>query len=453
MNDKPRFIRRIHNPYGVVVAQVKDHDGSLRDTELADLTRAELIRAAALLSIKSNGGWSSWNEANLIDAITSAVEDGREHTPRGENHGGDATGNGDGDPQPGEAGEGEAQPQPGEAGDGGTEGAEGAEGGDGEPTEDEPGEAGEGEAQPPEGGLTDEEKGKLLDPSTPIQERIEIMVKQEAAEAARKADEEAKAKAKAEAEASPDTPKDSHPALADLLACLSAGQHVYLVGPPGTGKSYMTRQAAEILGLPYGAMSCGPQTPESRLWGYNDANGNYVDTEFRRRYDAEGDGGVFTLDEVDNGNSGIITSLNQALAGDGANFPDRWVDMHDQSLICATANTWGSGATAQFMGRAPQDMAFLDRFTFIEVDIDHKVERSMVESTGLKGKEATEWLKVVRKIRKNAEAAKLNIVVSPRASKAGAQLILKGWDLDKVLKARVFKGLTSDKVARLMEGV
>lgn len=433
--ETPRFIRQIRLVGDEVLAQVKQQDRTMRDVSITDLNRAELVRGAALLGIKSNGGWNSWADEDLHTAITDTVLSGREHTPRRDNDGGgkqpDAEGNGN------DSGDGNADTEAdidtlpegeGEAGNGDSGEADGDTEGDtdGDGTE-----------------LDPEDAAKLLDPETPLEERIKIMVKQE--EAAKEA-----ARKKEEAEAKPQPPADSHPALDDVLAALSCGQHVYLVGPPGTGKSYITRQAAEILGLPYGAMSCGPQTPESRLWGYGDANGNYVETEFRRRYE---NGGVFTLDEVDNGNSGILTSLNQALAGDGANFPDMWIDMHDTTRICATANTWGTGATAQFMGRAPQDFAFLDRFTFIEVDIDHKVERSMVESTGLKGKAATEWLKTVRKIRKNAESAKLNIVVSPRASKAGAELILKGWDIEKVLKARVFKGLTNDKVVRLMEGV
>lgn len=444
MNDKPRFIRSIRQTGGLVLAQIKDGP-NLRDVSLTELTRPELVRAAALLGIKSGDGWSNWTDQNLVDSIENTVLSGREHKPRS-NNGAPAPANNNNQPEAGDGAAGDGD-ETGEAGENGETDENGEAGENGENGETgEAGEAGEADEAGENGDLSPEEQQKLLDNATPLEERIQIMVKQAAAKQQR----EEEAKRKAEAEKQPDTPNDSHPALSDVLAALEAGQHVYLVGPPGTGKSFITQQAAQILGLTYGAMSCGPQTPESRLWGYNDANGNYVDTEFRRRYE---NGGVFTLDEADNGNSGILTSLNQALAGNGANFPDAWVDMHDSTRICATANTWGTGATAQFMGRAPQDFAFLDRFTFIEVEIDHKVERSMVESTGLKGKDATEWLRVVRKIRKNAEAAKLNIVVSPRASKAGAQLILKGWDTEKVLKARVFKGLTSDKVARLMEGV
>jgi MoxR-like ATPase len=448
MDDKPRFIRSIRQTGGLVLAQVKDGT-DLRDVNVSDLTRPELVRAAALLGIKSNGGWSSWTNDNLVGAIEDTVLSGREHKPRGTGvTNGDAK-NGDAEGKNESGGTGEAD---GESGDDEANGEAGDGEADGDGDGEADGESGDDEKQgdSPANDLTPEEQQKLLDDATPLEERIQIMVKQAAAKQQREEEEAEAKRKKEEAENQPDPPKGSHPALADVLAALEAGQHVYLVGPPGTGKSYITQQAAEILNLTYGAMSCGPQTPESRLWGYCDANGNYVDTEFRRRYE---NGGVFTLDEADNGNSGILTSLNQALAGSGANFPDAWVDMHDTTRICATANTWGTGATAQFMGRAPQDFAFLDRFTFIEVEIDHKVERFMVESTGLKGKDATEWLRVVRKIRKNAEAAKLNIVVSPRASKAGAELILKGWDTEKVLKARVFKGLTSDKVARLMEGV
>ena len=246
-------------------------------------------------------------------------------------------------------------------------------------------------------------------------------------------------------------PEKHHKVLPKLLDVLAAKQHCYLVGPPGTGKSFMAEQAAEILGREYGAMSCGPQTPESRLWGYMDAHGNYVETTFRRLYGSGNS--IFNFDEVDNGHTGINTTVNQSLAGTGANFPDGWVEMGDGFSALATANTWGQGATAEHMGRNPQDEAFLDRFTFLKVDIDPDVEWQMVLGTGLPKDKAKKWLETVHQLRANAEESRLKVVISPRASQKGAELMTLGWTKAEVMDARILKGLTDDRRARLTRGI
>jgi len=503
--EKARFIRSAYNYAGAVEVKI----GNARNSEtvgIDELKRPELIKLAALLGCKSpTGKWAGLPNTDIITTI--------DHKILVEGHGlrvpGKRTGNTP--PNGGETPTGSGDAAGGE--DGGTEGegegegeGSGDESGSGEPDVSKPagdseGDSGtEGEEGNDDGEFEPEpftpDPEDLIQPEDDVAKQIEKLTKQqedkaahdEKQEAAKAEHEEAKAeaeKAKAEAEAAKAEaekkeeekrkaakaegedkakekvakakaakaamPTKHHKVLPQLIDALVAGHHVYLVGPPGTGKSFMTEQAAALLGREYGAISCGPQTPESRLWGYMDAGGRYNSTTFSRLY---GKGSaMFNFDEVDNGHTGINTTVNQSLSGDGANFPDGWVTMGDDFNAVATANTWGQGATSEHMGRNPQDSAFLDRFTFLKVDIDEDVEEMMVHSTGLVGTDAVHWLNTIRTIRSNVESAKLKIVVSPRAAKAGAELLMMGWKQQDVLDARVLKGTTEDRRRRILEGV
>ena len=259
-------------------------------------------------------------------------------------------------------------------------------------------------------------------------------------------------------------PEVHHKELARVLDAVACGHNVYLAGPPGTGKSYLTEQVAQILGWNYASMSYGPSTPESRIWGYKDAHGVYHATPFRWAYEgweASGERGevnkswVFCGDEIDNGNTGIVTSKNQALAGEGVTFPDGWVERHRPSAIMVTANTWGYGATAEFMGRNPLDRAFLNRFTKFEILIDEDMEEAMVTLKGaaLRKRTRNTWINAVRKVRENADEKNIKVVVSPRDAADGAQLLQLGWTPLEVMKARFLEGLPESRVDNLLQGV
>lgn len=502
--EKARFIRRVFNDGGAVSAAV----GQKKNAEVVDLgelKRPELIRAASLVGAKApHGKWAAVPNAEIIDMINQRVLNGHEHKlgarDEGRNQvpGEDRNDNNGWDTQP----KGGPVPSPkGEPdGDIGDKSpfeaiAEILMNQDGNPVEQGDGQ-GEGEDQeftpeefepspenvPADGDSIEEQIEKLkaqaeeqqrhderqeelrekFEAEKAEQRKLEEQREQRAKELqeqleqeAKKQEEEGKDAAKQRKQRVKDAkaklPEKHHKVLPDLLDVLSCGQHAYLVGPPGTGKSFMSEQAAEILGREYGAISCGPQTPESRLWGYMDATGNYRETTFRRLY--QSGNSVFTFDEVDNGHTGINTTVNQSLGGDGANFPDEWVDMGTDFSAVATANTWGQGATAEHMGRNPQDEAFLDRFTFLRVEIDPDLELTMVNNAGLVGDKATKWLETIHQLRANADAARVKCVISPRASQKGAELLALGWSRKDVLEARVLKGLTDDRRARLTKGV
>jgi MoxR-like ATPase len=234
---------------------------------------------------------------------------------------------------------------------------------------------------------------------------------------------------------------DAHAVLPELLTALHARCHVLLVGPAGTGKSMLAKHAAQALDLPFQALSLGPTTPMSKVFGYFDAHGNYHDTPFRKAFES---GGVMLLDELDNGHPGLLAELNQALALGTCAFADGMVDAHDDFRLVATGNTYGTGADRQYVGRQTLDSATLDRFVVIDVPIDEDLEERIALRHAPSAKEqARELLEDIRDLRDLIREKNLPIILSPRASIDGAKLLEAGATLDQVFRWRIVRGLSS----------
>ncbi|HEY4021034.1 MAG TPA: AAA family ATPase [Pseudonocardiaceae bacterium] len=232
----------------------------------------------------------------------------------------------------------------------------------------------------------------------------------------------------------------THRVLPDVLLALRADCHVFLVGPAGTGKSMLAKQVADAMGLPFQALSLGPTTPMSKVFGYFDAHGNYHDTPFRRAFEH---GGIMLLDELDNGHPGLLGELNQALALRTCAFADRMVDAHPDFHLIATGNTYGSGGNRQYVGRQALDAATLDRFVVIDVPVDERLEQriALANAPG-RAEEVLALVQRVRTLRALAEAKQLPVMFSPRASIDGAKLIAAGASVEQVMNWRVVRGLS-----------
>ena len=240
---------------------------------------------------------------------------------------------------------------------------------------------------------------------------------------------------------------DTHAMLPSLLLAVGAGCHVFLVGPAGTGKSTMAQQAAQALDLPFYALSVGPTTPTSKMFGYLDATGNYHRTPLREAYEH---GGLMLLDELDNGHPGLLTELNQALALAVCAFPDGMIARHERFRLVATGNTYGLGADRQYVGRQALDAATLDRLVTLDIDIDERLETRLTMAcapSAVKG--ARQVLAEVRRLRKRATEKRLPVMFSPRACIHAARLLEAGADRTKAMQWAVFKGLSDAHRAAL----
>lgn len=246
-----------------------------------------------------------------------------------------------------------------------------------------------------------------------------------------------------------------HRDFARLLDAIDLRDPVILTGPPGTGKSYAANAAATVLSMDYGEISVGPTMTESRLLGYQDATGRYVKTQFRARYE---EGGVFLLDEADNGSGAVIAVLNNAMANARCAFPDKLIDMHEDFVLVVAANTVGHGATREYLGRQGFDGPFRDRLTFIDWQIDEVLERNMAHaaavSYGVMSEQAEDWITTVRKIRTAIEVTgQVRVVASPRSVVKGIMYLGKGWGKDEVLEAVLWKQASPDIRKKITKAV
>ena len=216
-----------------------------------------------------------------------------------------------------------------------------------------------------------------------------------------------------------------HKNFEHLIRVVHANTPVMLVGPAGTGKSHAAEQVANAMGLDFYAMSVGAQTSKSDIIGYMDAMQNYVRTVFRNAYEH---GGLFLLDEIDAGNSNVLIQLNAALANNYMSFPDGMIRRHDKFRMVASANTFGLGASRQYVGRNQLDAATLDRFVVLSWDIDDNLEQNLAV-----GKYGAAWLDIVRFVRAFVNDQELRVVVSPRATQRGSLLLSHGMDFNDVL--------------------
>jgi cobaltochelatase CobS len=237
----------------------------------------------------------------------------------------------------------------------------------------------------------------------------------------------------------------SHPKLATLLRALSVKQangfavNVFLVGSTSSGKTHGAGQAAKALGRTFGAH--GAMMMQHELMGFIDAPGKYHRTPFR---DAFEHGGVVLLDEVDSWDASVTLSLNAALANGYASFPDGMIARHPDCIIIGGANTHGTGATAEYVGRNRLDAAFLSRFPVrIQWDPDPALEVAISGNP--------EFARRVQAARERARSAGLKHLIDARQMQAGAALIAAGFTSDDAADMTYLAGLSKEQ-RRMVEG-
>lgn len=172
----------------------------------------------------------------------------------------------------------------------------------------------------------------------------------------------------------------------ELVCKLAAtGLPILLVGPAGTGKTHLAKQVADALKRPFTYNSMSEGVTESHLVGRNlpqaDGSFKFETSPFVKTYEG---GGVHLFDELDSADANVMTFLNAALANGHLSVPQAgkiFTKHKDTVLICA-ANTYGTGATRQYVGRNQLDAATLDRFacTTVEIDYDKRLEESIARS-------------------------------------------------------------------------
>ena len=242
----------------------------------------------------------------------------------------------------------------------------------------------------------------------------------------------------------------THEKFTDVLRVVSAGLFPWLTGGAGVGKTTIAQQVAEVLDLPFDAEGFCAQSSKSELKGYKDGNGLYNSTKFRERFEQ---GGVYLLDEIDGANPNILLALNSALSNGFMAFPDGTVKRHKDFIAIACANTYGNGATAEYVGRQVIDGASIDRFVKMDIPIDTTMEAGVVNDVSQDALAGREWLNLIAKVRTNVVNYGLKVIVSPRSSINGAKLLNAGFTYSQCVPMTFGSGVKPETLSKMMEGI
>jgi hypothetical protein len=224
-----------------------------------------------------------------------------------------------------------------------------------------------------------------------------------------------------------------HKCFEELLLYVVNRKNVMIVGPAGSGKTFVAKQLAKAAGLDF--YMSGKCADEVKITGYTDANGQYRSVQFRQAFEF---GGLFLFDEMDGWTADALIAANAPLAGDKGDFPDGMVERHPNFVALAATNTFGRGADRQYVGREQLDAASLDRFAVVEFDYDEDLEMAISCNR--------DWTKHVQKVRAAIMKEKVRHVVSPRASLDGGVMIAAGLPWARAEESYIWKGL--DTVVR-----
>ena len=181
---------------------------------------------------------------------------------------------------------------------------------------------------------------------------------------------------------------------------------------------------------------------EHHFQGFVDGGGKYHETPFFKAFTR---GGLFLFDEMDASNPNVLTRLNAALANRRCDFPNGIFEAHKDFVCLDAGNTSLGGASREYNARQQQDSALIDRFLFVPVDYDEKLERS-IASAYAGGKAAAERVQAVRRAVKRL---KIRHTVSMRATIKLAKLLTVGDTKAEAEAAALWKSLDDATITKI----
>ena len=263
-----------------------------------------------------------------------------------------------------------------------------------------------------------------------------------------------------------------HEKLPDLIGVLNSECWPALVGPTGSGKTLGVMQCAKILKVD---IVCIKQMTRiiapHDLIGYMDAEGHYrkgawTDAIIGYKYESASgapDKLVSTpawivVDEMDNANENIIMIL-KAIQTKRIAMPYGMQDINPRLQVIATMNTYGTGATREYVGRCAQDAALLNEFQFIDWGYDtsfewellQKLHASYTDPGKYKLEDFRRLLDMFIAMRAKADNNKVRCIIATRNVINVAKMLVANptWPVSKALQMSIFKGLKEDEIKRM----
>lgn len=219
--------------------------------------------------------------------------------------------------------------------------------------------------------------------------------------------------------------------------------NIMLTGSAGTGKSFACELLASDLGLPYYFIEQVVMPHE--VVGARDAHtGEWRHTGLTR---AALNGGVVAFEEYDAWAPRPTLAANPVLANRHIVNPatGEVLPLHKDCIIVALANTWGTGATMEYVGRNKMDASSIDRFgARLHWTVDENMERKIADND-----EVTNF---VQHCRGNVERAKIKVLISPRASFAIADMVENGFTIMEAAEMNFLAGLSKSDRGVVLEG-
>lgn len=221
-------------------------------------------------------------------------------------------------------------------------------------------------------------------------------------------------------------------------------EHLLLVGPAGTGKTYMASVIHDaLLSIPVDdggfadgvnqsafIFSCNEETMPSDLIGPMVPNISDGSENHRRSglVDAYENGGLAVLDEFDALPSGAAIVLNSMLANERVTLPDNSVvERHPDFMCVAIGNTFGTGGDDLYTSRGVLDAATLDRFTGRNFTIDYSpsIEAALCPDRTLR--------ETIQGYRSAMQREGVRRIISMRALATAYQQTVAGFSHDEVV--------------------
>ena len=240
--------------------------------------------------------------------------------------------------------------------------------------------------------------------------------------------------------------KKQHFLFETVLKLIAKNFNVYLYSAPGVGKTYMAQEIAKTLNLDF--YFSGAVLEPYKLVGYKSAKGDYIETDFYRCFK---NGGLFLFDEMDASNPEALITINAALANGFLDFPVGRVVAHERFRLIGAGNTNGIDIGNGYTARQQLDIATLDRFIFLEMPYDEKLEEKFARGYAF-GKQYYDRFIAARKI---VIAEKLPLICSTRSLILGLRLISIGHSWKEAFEMTILKTALpkiKERIYSLIEG-